>query len=167
MNELELFRHVRHEIFDRIKSRVRASEPDVYWRFTNNERELELARIGALRPSLNLPALVREDGVSVYDSPTYGSFGYAFGYRVRGDVVGIGCDGEPVLDPRSIRLVDERLLTAAEILRHASRIAELKIQAIEELGWTEAHYDAALRGIEFLPTREYNALYRELGHGDA
>jgi len=62
-------------------------------------------------------------------------------YAVTGDVVSIGSDGEPVLDPKSIKLVSTKSFS----IKDYNKAMEIGKQAFMELyGWTEQQYDDAL-----------------------
>ena len=79
------------------------SKQGVYYRYTNNKSELELAHNKELRNSRNHNTGIEEAGLSVSTHPFYGSFnGYKYGYMVTGDVVGFGSDGEPLLDTKTL-----------------------------------------------------------------
>lgn len=129
---------------------------DVFYRFTNNENEAALAQRGELRPSVNHTDNVAEAGVSVASSPHYEGQGYRYGYQVRGRVIGVGSDGEPLLDPKTVRAVG-RLMPSAEVpLAWQAK----RNEALREAGWTEEHYRAAMspRGYS---AEEYSGLLGE------
>lgn len=97
--------------------RLLTPQYDHYFRFTNNADELALARAGLLRPSMNHADKVREAGLSVARGPHYSAFGYKHGYRLKGTRIGTGSDGEPLLDPRQLVLIDQRMRSADQISR--------------------------------------------------
>lgn len=117
--ELVRFSNLRDpNIRDRISDMMHdAYSPkyDHFFRFTNNRGELEIARDGLLRPSMNHVDNVPEAGVSVARGPHYSVNGYKYGYRLKGREIGIGSDGEPLIDPRSIVVLDEKLRPATKI----------------------------------------------------
>jgi len=96
-----------------------------YFRFTNNPNEIQIAKAGALRNSINHADNTIESGVSVAQRPHYGIQGYKHGYQLTGDVIGYGSDGEPLLDPKTIRVLSD-LMPSAEIVA-ADRRAQAEI----------------------------------------
>lgn len=80
-----------------------ASQPGVFFRGTNNPNEIQLLESGKLRNSKNHNTGESEDGVSVWDGMKYASHDYT--YKVSGDIVGVGSDGEPILDPKTMKVV--------------------------------------------------------------
>ncbi len=80
-----------------------------YWRFTNNEAELELLLKGRLRMSYNHRTGESEGGLSVSSGPrpmkrVYDGY-YSFFYEVLGTQIRCGSNGEPILAMDSIRPV--------------------------------------------------------------
>lgn len=106
--------NIRDRIVD-MMDEMYSPKYDHFFRFTNNADELDLARKGLLRPSMNHADKLMESGLSVARGPHYSVNGYKYGYRLRGREVGIGSDGEPLLDPRSVVPIDETLGLATEI----------------------------------------------------
>lgn len=90
---------------------------DHFWRFTNNKDELPLAVAGKLRNSRNHAQGFSEEGLSVADGVHYLSDGYKWGYPVKGQVVGYGSDGEPLLDPKTIEVLSRELQSARSIMQ--------------------------------------------------
>lgn len=80
-----------------------ATEPGVFYRGTNNPNEIKLLESGKLKNSKNHDTGETEDGVSVWDGMNYASHDYT--YKVSGKVVGVGSDGEPLLDPKTMKVV--------------------------------------------------------------
>lgn len=111
---------LRPWVEDELRRRL-TPQYDHYFRFTNNADEIALARAGLLRPSMNHVDKVREAGLSVADGPHYSINGYKYGYRLRGDRIGTGSDGEPLLDPKTLLLMDEKMRPAAQIGRDGIR----------------------------------------------
>lgn len=110
----------------------------LFYRGTDNDAEIEYLKSGTMRASKNHDTGEAEDGVSVWESPKY-SFKHM--YAVTGDVVSIGSDGEPVLDPKSIKLVSTKSFS----IKDYNKAMEIGKQAFMELyGWTEQQYDDAL-----------------------
>lgn len=85
-------------------------KPTFYWRGTRNKGEIALAEKGQLRPSKNFVTNEIEKGVSVAETPaTVFNYGYDYAYLVKGEDVGIGSDGEPVLNPKTIKVASSLL----------------------------------------------------------
>lgn len=111
---------LRPWVEDELRRRL-TPQYDHYFRFTNNAEEIALARARLLRPSMNHVDKVREAGLSVADGPHYSVNGYKYGYRLRGDRIGTGSDGEPLLDPQTLILIDEKMRPAEQIGREGIR----------------------------------------------
>lgn len=113
-----------------------------YWRFTNNKSEVKLARARKLNPSTDHSSGTQEDGLSVTDGAHYSVFGYKYGYQVRGDVVGYGADGEPLLDVATLEPVTGII--------DANQIVELdrkaRLDALSAKGWTLKQYQRFANG---------------------
>lgn len=115
---------------------------DHFFRFTNNADELAIASKNKLRNSVNHRDGVREAGVSVADGPHYGAQGYKYGYRVKGDVIGYGSDGEPLLDPKTMEVIDSALSKPADIVRHDRTLLERRLV---ELGLPPNYFDGYVK----------------------
>lgn len=76
----------------------------IYYRGTNNPNESQLVRTKQLRPSLNHITNKREQGISVSDVPDVGKY-FNYLYTLTGKEIGIGADGEPLLDPTTIEFI--------------------------------------------------------------
>lgn len=76
----------------------------IYYRGTNNPNEDQLVRTKQLRPSLNHITNKREQGISVSDVPDVGKY-FNHLYKLTGKEIGIGADGEPLLDPTTIEFI--------------------------------------------------------------
>lgn len=76
----------------------------IYYRGTNNPNEDQLVRNKQLRPSLNHITNKREKGISVSDVPDVGGY-FDYLYTLTGDEIGLGADGEPLLDPTTIEFI--------------------------------------------------------------
>ena len=82
----------------------------------------------------------KEDGVSVWESPKYP---FKYQYRVTGEVSGVGSDGEPLLDPKSIKLVSTKSYSVQD---YNAAMEKGKPLFCKAYGWTEEQYDAAKKG---------------------
>lgn len=76
----------------------------IYYRGTNNPDEDQLVRDKELRPSLNHITNKREKGISVSDVPDVGKY-FRYLYKLTGKEIGIGADGEPLLDPTTVEFI--------------------------------------------------------------
>lgn len=121
----ETYSELREKVFNAAKEKF-GTQYDNYFRFTNNKDEIELAKKGLLRNSKNYAEGFNEKGLSVADGPHYAIQGYKFGYPVYGKHVGWGSDGEPLLDPKSIEVLTEGLLSSEEIVK-SDRTKQAKI----------------------------------------
>lgn len=111
-----------------------------FYRGTDNKKEIEFLKSGTMRVSTNHSTGETEDGVSVWDTPKY-SFRYT--YRVTGEISGVGSDGEPLLDPKTIKLVSTK---SYGIKEYNAAMEKGKALFCETYGWTEEQYDEAKSG---------------------
>ncbi len=111
-----------------------------FFRGTDNKKELDYLKSGTIRASTNHMTGEKEDGVSVWESPKYP---FKYQYRVSGEVVGVGSDGEPLLDPKSIKLISTKSYGIAD---YNAAIEKGKTAFCKEYGWTEAQYEEAKTG---------------------
>lgn len=111
-----------------------------FFRGTDNEKELDYLKNGTIRASKNHMTGEQEDGVSVWESPKYP---FKYQYRVSGEVIGVGSDGEPLLDPKSIKLVSTK---SYGILDYNKAMEKGKAEFCKAYGWTEIQYEEAKNG---------------------
>lgn len=111
-----------------------------FYRGTDNPKEIEYLKNGAMRASTNHMTGEKEDGVSVWESPKYP---FKYQYRVTGEVSGVGSDGEPLLDPKSIKLVSTKSYSVKD---YNAAMEKGKPLFCKAYGWTEEQYDAAKNG---------------------
>lgn len=76
----------------------------IYYRGTNNPNEEQLVNNKTLRASTNNITKNLEIGISVSDVDSVGSY-FKYLYMLTGTEIGIGSDGEPLLDPTSVKFV--------------------------------------------------------------
>ena len=77
----------------------------IYYRGTNNRDEDQLVRAKQLRASLDHTTNKREKGISVSDVADVGKcFNYL--YKLTGKEIGLGSDGEPLLDPTTVEFIN-------------------------------------------------------------
>lgn len=93
-----------------------------YFRFTNNPKEFDLVTNGEMMVSKNHSGGFSEKGLSVSDNPSYGMQGYKYGYRVDGDIIGYGSDGEPLLDIKSLKPIKDSWDTSLNIIKRDRRL---------------------------------------------
>lgn len=111
-----------------------------FYRGSDNKNELKYLKAGTMRASTNHMNGETEDGVSVWENPKY-LFKYM--YRVTGDVSGVGSDGEPLLDPKTIKLVSTKSYGIEDYNEAMEKGKGLFCAAY---GWTEKQYDDAKDG---------------------
>lgn len=112
----------------------------MFYRGTDNPKEIEYLKAGTMRASTNHMTGEKEDGVSVWENPKY-SFKYQ--YQVTGEISGVGSDGEPLLNPKSIKLVSSKSYSVKDYNKAMEKGKPLFCKAY---GWTESQYDAAKEG---------------------
>ncbi|MDB4378628.1 minor capsid protein [bacterium] len=98
----------RSSLIPVLKSKKEMVPEKVYYRGTNNPDEIELVKAGTIRKSKNQLTGAYEEGLSVSDveAPLKKYFKYT--YRVTGKEVGLGSDGEPLLDVNSLKIVSNK-----------------------------------------------------------
>lgn len=135
-----------------------------FWRMTNNTKEPRLAAAGQLRRSRNHADGFDEKGVSVADGAHYTMAGYTHGYRVTGEVVGLGSDGEPLLDPKTIRVLSK--IMASDNIDAEQRVVDRAAEdaALTLMDWTRTHYRAAMTHLVGMSVEEF-ARHRAGGGG--
>lgn len=104
---------------------------DHYWRFTDNLDELSLLSKGQLRPSFNYADRMAERGLSVATDPHYAVQPYKYGYGIKGEKIGVGSDGEPLLNLKTAEAVT-KLLKKSKIVEEDSRRAR---ESMKHYGW--------------------------------
>jgi len=139
---------------EQVRERGPIGKPGCWWRATNDKKEPAYVRAHTIRPSLNHADNIRERGLSVADSPHYISCGYRWAYQVSGRVIGLGSDGEPLLDISSLR-VESPLYNGDqlhEMVQAARATGIAKLAA--EIGWSPELVEFALhegKGINAAP----------------
>ena len=113
-------------------------EDGVFYRATSSKKEAEYIRKGIIRPSANHMTGKKEDGLSVWEISKYPS---DILEKVSGDVIGIGSDGEPLLDVKTVKLLEADVNDQYNDMMKRGRKRFLEIY-----GWTEKQLDSALNG---------------------
>ena len=113
-------------------------EDGVFYRATSSKKEAEYIRKGTIRPSVNHMTGKKEDGLSVWEISKYPS---DILEKVSGDVIGIGSDGEPLLDVKTVKLLEADVND-----QYNDMIKRGRKRFLEIYGWTEKQLDSALNG---------------------
>lgn len=118
----------------------------ILFRTTRNPKDIEYLIAGKHRGSKNHATGELEGGLSVAHTPEWGD-GYKYGYTVRGNIIGYGSDGEPLLDVATARPVSGLLS-----LRDAEKLSQKRIdQRLKELGIDVEDYKTLRTGWHNLP----------------
>ena len=112
-------------------------EEGVYYRVTSNQNDAKYIKIGKIRPSKNHASGETEDGLSVWEVPKYYD---KYMERITGDIVGIGADGEPLLDVKTVKLLG---VNDSDI---KAKIEDGKHRFCEIYGWTREQLENVLQG---------------------
>ena len=123
-------------IFDEIQKAAGTLKEGQLWRFTNNKDEIRLLKAGVLHPSINHADNTREAGLSVSQYAGYGAMGYQYCYRVTGNIIAFGSDGEPVLDIKSISPITRMIKTSTIGKRLDKNSAAAKAAWCKANDWT-------------------------------
>lgn len=103
---------------------------DTFVRVTWNKEDYEHLKSGTHRGSFNHATGESEDGLSVAKRP---EVPMNFAYLVKGNVIGEGADGEPLLDTKSATPASD-LMTSEQF---ASFFKKEKKKYLKKIGWTE------------------------------
>lgn len=134
--EHERISKIRDVIYTYFASKAPWLPEGTFLRFTNNKDEIRLLESGKLHASINHAYNKKERGLSVANHPGYGGLGYKYCYRIAGEIIAHGSDGEPILALNSLRAIDKKPMKAAEVenLLKPAREAALE-KAFAEMGW--------------------------------
>ena len=127
---------LRQNIFLKAQDKF-GNKYDHFFRFTNNPQEIALAKSGKIRPSFNHLDGFQENGLSVANGPHYGIAGYKYGYPVRGNVIGYGSDGEPLLDVATVEPLTKRVASAKDVI---AQDKQLLANRLKQLGLPEDYF---------------------------
>ena len=83
---------------------MRAKEFQTYYRGTNNIDEPVLIHKKLINPSKNHLSGNHEKGLSVSDTLHVAKF-FKYVYKISGKEIGLGSDGEPILDINTIKFI--------------------------------------------------------------
>jgi len=125
-------------------------EPDTFWRFTSNSDEIKLAKTAKLRKSSDHRDSRTENGISVSEHIGYSVAGYKYGYRVTGRIKGYGADGEPLLNPATVKVVG-KLLNERGIRKERIKDLDQFQKTLQAHGWTDKQYSRIIDGKFELP----------------
>ena len=120
-------------------------EDGVFYRVTENKKDAEYIKSGKVRKSVNHFTGEKEDGLSVWEIPKY--FGSYF-EKLTGEVVGIGADGEPLLNVKTVKLVSANGVYEETVEKKKAGRELFK----QKYNWTDDQIDSALTG-DFTITR--------------
>lgn len=112
-------------------------EDGVFYRVTSNDKEAGYIKAGKIRKSKNHFTGEKEDGLSVWETIKY--FDKHL-HKISGNVIGIGSDGEPILDTKSVKLIEEDV---SDIIKKREKGREL---FKKKYSWTDAQIEQALNG---------------------
>jgi hypothetical protein len=131
---------ISNKITEIIESQMPKAE--YFWRATNNKQEIELIKYGKINPSRDQRDGKPEKGLSVSENFGYClGLGYKYGYRIKGKVISLGTDGEPILDINSLQPLDKFPRTAASIEKKEKFAFDKKLDAIlAKYGWSHDDY---------------------------
>jgi hypothetical protein len=104
-----------------------------FYRWTDNPDEIEIARRGQLRQSRNHLAKSDEGGLSVAEGPWYYWRAVPICYLVMGRIAGRGSDGEPLLDPATVQIIERRPMSRREALEGFRRASSQRLHQLEKL----------------------------------
>ena len=137
---------IRHRVGEMLENEISIlggiRQDGIFWRVSSDDKEKEYIRKGTIRPSVNHATGQKEDGLSVWEIPKYARKNMV---RVSGEVIGIGTDGEPLLDVKTVKLEPDLKVSVPE-----ARKAGIK-KFCEKYDWTLDQVESALRGGFDLP----------------
>lgn len=107
-----------------------------FYRVIGSDKEIEYIKNGTVRKSVNHMTGEKEDGLSAWEIPKYAGGKLI---EITGDVVGIGSDGEPLLDVSTVKFV--------KIVENPNELRKKGIDAFKrKYNWTSTQFDQAMRG---------------------
>ena len=107
-----------------------------FYRVIGSDKEIEYIKNGTVRKSVNHMTGETEDGLSAWEIPKYAGGKLI---EITGDVVGIGSDGEPLLDVSTVKFV--------KIVENPNELRKKGIDAFKrKYNWTSTQFDQAMRG---------------------
>lgn len=112
-------------------------EDGVFYRVSSNDKEAGYIKAGKIRKSKNHFTGEKEDGLSVWETVKYADKHL---HKISGDVIGIGSDGEPILDVKSVKMIEEDVSDIVDKRKQGRELFKKKY------GWTDAQIDQAIRG---------------------
>lgn len=131
--------------FDALCGRLGGGIVDgVFYRATNNKNEISLINSGKLKPSVNHLSGENEEGLSVWDRPE--NVGHDYTYKISGEIIGYGSDGEPILDMSTLNPIGE--MTDGKNYADKYILAKQNGEKIfmEKFGWTQGQVEAIKNG---------------------
>ncbi|MDD2542538.1 MAG: phage minor capsid protein [Desulfuromonadaceae bacterium] len=131
---------IRAMLEDEISSLAGIRGDNIWYRAANNPKELDYLKKGIIRPSVNHMTKAVEDGLSVWERPLYHADNI---YKISGDLIGIGADGEPLLDVKTVKLLSDKPFTLDlqdELMKKG------KALFLNKYNWTPEQLDNALKG---------------------
>jgi len=147
-NTLGTLGDVRNYVNDYIRDIINdlLKEQKVFFRFTDNKDEIKLVKNKELNNSRNYNTGREENGVSVSTHTGYQIQDYKYGYAVTGNVIGYGSDGEPLLDPKTMkplsRMYSEKSFDKLDKIKE-----KYLIKVLKEIGMTREMYSAFMNDI--------------------
>lgn len=99
---MNMIHNLPHSLIEAAKKILTEGHDKIYYRGTNNKDEEELIQTGKIHKSKNHITGKYEKGLSVSDTKNVGEY-FKFLYTLSGKEIGVGSDGEPVLDVGSLK----------------------------------------------------------------
>lgn len=149
--------YTQAEMRDKILEKIDGMMPkeNWFWRLTNNKSEALLAKQGKLRASKNHAEGRAEPGLSVADHLGYSIIGYDYAYKVDGEVIGTGSDGEPILSIESLS-VKSKVMPIEQVVNEDRK---RRAKFLENMGWSVDHYAALNGSIQKKAPDEFDAMF--------
>lgn len=112
-------------------------EDGVFYRVTSNDKEAGYIKAGKIRKSKNHFTGEKEDGLSVWETVKYADKHL---HKISGEVIGKGSDGEPILDVKSVKMIEEDVSDIVDKRKQGRELFKKKYN------WTDTQIEQALYG---------------------
>ena len=153
MTSGDLNRFIKNKISEHFMEQTK--EKGVFWRFTDNKTEQDLIKNGTFTRSKNHNENVMEKGISATESHYYGDFNrLKYGYKLTGEEISKGSDGEPVLDPKTIKFISKPQTVGRINIKEYERVNKILEKSFAKYGLSRDTV-FGLTNFELVPSDKY------------
>lgn len=129
---------------------AKKAEEGYFFRFTNDKNEFAKIQNGEYTQSVNHADNSLERGISVSDDMSYCSLGaYKYFYKVSGEVIGRGSDGEPVLDAATMQKHSPYKSISSQCKKLKEKEDEIRGKFLEDYEWNDEQLRSIMEETSF------------------